>query len=298
MRCDVSHVCGTRTAFKLESRMLNEQLIMTPTTPGPIIPKIQAKKIALPTEHGSWGFLFEPIVAGWAIAFSVGGVFISLMVIGGFLLRQPIKTYVIDRQGMRVAARSRAAMKFMAMFAGISALGLTGALLTVGWAPLLPFIIPSPLIIYQLYSDTQKRSRGLGPELSGAVMMSASIAAVVLAAGGSWSVAGALWAVVFARLFSSVLYVRERLLLEKGKPYQRTPAVAAHVTGVLLAGVLAYFRLVPALVLLPFVLLLYRCVAGLSPDRKPMKAMQIGVREVIFGGVLVVSMIIGYYTGV
>ena len=36
---------------------------MTSAKPGPIVPKIQAKKIALPTEHGSWGFLFEPIVA-------------------------------------------------------------------------------------------------------------------------------------------------------------------------------------------------------------------------------------------
>ena len=53
--------------------------------------KIDRKQIALPSEHGSWGFLFEPIVASLAIGFSLPGVLIAIMTIGGFLARTSVR---------------------------------------------------------------------------------------------------------------------------------------------------------------------------------------------------------------
>ena len=112
------------------------------------------------------------------------------------------------------------------------------------------------------------------------------------------AIAASLWAVLFARLFTSVLYVRERLLLEKGKPFDRAPAVLAHTSALLICAALAWFRLVPALVVIPFAVLLYRCVIGLSSSRTPMKAMQIGVREVIYGAVVAAAIIVGTFAGI
>lgn len=46
-------------------------------------PKIRAKAVALPVEHGSWGFLLEPLVGGIAIAPSIAAPWIAILVIGG-----------------------------------------------------------------------------------------------------------------------------------------------------------------------------------------------------------------------
>src|SRR6476661_3892164 len=66
------------------------------------MPPVRVGQIALPSEHGGWGLLFEPLVAGLAIAPSVGGLCIAVMTVGAFLTRQPLKMLVIDRLGMRI----------------------------------------------------------------------------------------------------------------------------------------------------------------------------------------------------
>ena len=43
--------------------------------------------------------------------------------------------------------------------------------------------------------------------------------------------------------------------------------------------------------------LAYRAIAGLSPGRNKMKAMQIGVWEIIYGTIVVLSVVIGHYAG-
>ena len=65
-----------------------------------------------------------------------------------------------------------------------------------------------------------------------------------------------------------------------------------------LIGVLAFFGLASAITFLVMLFLLYRCADGLRQGRKPMKAMQLGIRETIYGAVLVISVIVGHYTGV
>ena len=43
---------------------------------------VKVKTIALPIEHGSWGFVFEPLAAGLLIAFSPSAIWITLLVVG------------------------------------------------------------------------------------------------------------------------------------------------------------------------------------------------------------------------
>lgn len=255
------------------------------------------RQIALPTEHGGWSFLLEPLVAGLIIAFSPAAPWIALMTIGAFLIRQPLKVLVIDRLGMRARERALAAAAFVVLYTVLFAIGMTGALTSTGFSQMLPFLFVLPLAIFQIYNDFFRRSRQLVPEITGAVCVSSSVAVIALSSGLPWMTAGALWLVFVSRLIPSILYVRHRLRLEKGKEYSRITPTAAHIGAVILIAILAYNGLSPILTIFAMLLLLYRSVSGLAPNRTKMRAMQIGIWELIYGSLTVLSVVVGHFVG-
>src|ERR1043165_5528321 len=110
--------------------------------------KIPVKSIALPIEHGAWGFLFEPLLTGLLIAPSLAAPFILLLVSGAFLTRQPLKFLAGDLLQKKRLPRMELALRFVLIFGGIAAAGLIGCLF---WAPaqsFIPFIVAAPIVIY------------------------------------------------------------------------------------------------------------------------------------------------------
>ncbi len=266
----------------------------------PVAPaaKINLKQVSLPTEHGSWGFLFEPIVVALAIGPSISGFAIAVMTIGAFLARQPLKVLIIDRLGQRNNARARAAVNFLILFSAISAVGFASTLYLTGIRPLMPFILVLPFAAVQIYFDGSRKSRGLLPELLGGVSISASSAAILLAGGATLFAAGAIWMLMIARLIPSIIYIRNRLRLEKGKDHSLRQPIGFHSTAFIATVILAYYGGVPWLAVGAMALLLFRAVTGLSPTRKKLKAMQIGVLEVIYGAIMVLAVVVGHYVGI
>ncbi|MBX7053953.1 MAG: YwiC-like family protein [Pyrinomonadaceae bacterium] len=241
--------------------------------------------------------MLEPIVAGLAIAFSVGAPWIACLAIGAFLTRQPLKVLIADRFGFRNRERAGLAFRFLLCYGAIFSIGLAGTLLSVGVQPLLPLVWVLPFAVFQIFIDASGKSRKLIPELTGAVVMSASIAAIGLAANMPWINVAALWSIFAARSIASVIYVRERLRLEKGKPYSRVIPTLAHVATFFLTTALAYFGFSPFLTILGMFVLAYRAIEGLSPGRSKMKAMEIGVWEIVYGTLVVLSVVIGHFAG-
>jgi len=219
------------------------------------------------------------------------------MVIGAFLLRQPLRILVADRFGRQDDRLAATAFSFILLYGGCFAAGLAGVCLNTATTALLPFLIVLPLIALQIYFDIFRRSRALIPEIAGAIAISSSVAVMALAAGFPMPAAVALWLVFVARLIPSILYVRERLRLEKGKPHSPALPVAAHAVALLLVIALALNGLVPVIACGAMMILFYRAAIGLSARRTKMRAMQIGVWEVIYGATTVLLLVIGYYTG-
>lgn len=261
-------------------------------------PRIRVRSIALPVEHGAWGFLFEPIVASLAIAFSGGGLLIALMCIGAFLLRQPVKVFLQNRAARNDPHIAAAAVRFGIIYGALFLAGLYGSAAVAGSWPLVPFLAVIPFGAVQIYFDASRQGRQLLPELLGAVAISASAPAILLAGGFEVAAAGAFWLVFIARLIPSIIYVRERLRLEKGKSFSRMVPLLSHATALLLVGSLAFFRMVPMLAAFAMAVLSFRAIEGLSSGRIKMKAMQIGIMEVIFGVVTAAAIIIGHYSGI
>ncbi len=277
---------------------MHDTVYVTPAAAAIVRPRtFKIRQIAIPIEHGGWSFLLEPLIAGVAVAFSVGGLWIALMTIGAFLCRQPFKVLIADRMGMKDAERAKAALAFLAGYASIFAIGIFGTLAVSGWRPLMPFTLVLPLVGYQIFNDVSRRGRQLAPELCGAVSLSASVAAIAIAGGQSWAIAVALWTVFVLRSVPSILYVRNRLLLEKGKQHSRTLPTIAHVAALAIASVLAFLGLSPALTVFAMGVLLARSVTGLAPSRRKLRAMQIGVLEIAYGLLTVLTVVAGHFLG-
>ncbi|MFN6962183.1 MAG: YwiC-like family protein [Pyrinomonadaceae bacterium] len=256
---------------------------------------IPVKSIVLPIEHGSWGFLLEPIALGLILAPSLPAVFITITVVGAFLTRQPLKFLIADlRQGRRLP-RTEIAQRYGLIFAGVAALGLVGTLLTAPLASLVPLAAAVPLAGYVMLQDAARQSRELVPEILAAVALSASTAAIVAAGGGSWPIALSMWGIMLARLVPSIVYVRSRLRLEKGKEFSRLPSIVLHVAAAAAAAGFFAYGTGPFLTVAMMALLLGRSIVGLSPIRVPAKAKQIGIEEVAYGVLTVLSVVFGFY---
>ena len=108
----------------------------------------------------------------------------------------------------------------------------------------------------------------------------------------------ALWAVLVGRFIPSILYVRNRLLLEKGQNFDRVSPTIAHATSFLICLVFALLGLASFLIVAVFCLLLARAVYGLFGGRTGTKAMVIGIWEVVYGVLTIAAIIVGHYAGI
>jgi hypothetical protein len=257
--------------------------------------EVRLKGIVLPAEHGSWGFLFEPLLAGLLVAFSASSVWIALFVIGAFLARQPLKILFTDVRMKRWIEQTSVAFKFLIVFGLLSLAGFVGSVLSAPAAAFVPFLMVAPLGLYQIYCDSSKLSRELIPEVTGAIAISSSITVITLANGWSPVAAYALWAIFAARLISSIIYVRNRLRLEKQKPYSAIAPFFVHLAALLMISAFAVYGLASKLTVMMFLVLLVRSCWGISRYRKRVKAVRIGIWEVIYGTLTALSVVVGWY---
>lgn len=258
---------------------------------------VKLRAVALPAEHGGWGFLLEPILLGLLLAPSLGGLWLALSIFGMFLTRHPLKLAITDFRRGRRFTRTTLAERFVRLYTGLAALGLLLAVLTAGPAMLLPMAFAFPLMLVQLYYDFSNRSRSVLPELAGPIALASVASSMALAGGWLLPDALALWLIGAGRSVPSVLYVRARLRLEKGGPASPMPALLSHILTLVVIAALIAAQLAPLLALLPFVVLLARAALGLSSRRVSVPARIIGFREMAYGGLTVLLVVLGYRSG-
>jgi hypothetical protein len=198
----------------------------------------------------------------------------------------------------RKLPRTPVARRFSLYFGAITAVGLVGSLILAPAASLIPFAAVLPLGIYVFQCDLSRQSRQLVPELGASFALASSVTVMALADGWAAAPALALWAIFTAREIPSVLYVRSRLRLSKGQPAGRTVPIVAHVAGLLIVAGLYWFGLGSILTMIVCVFLLGRAVYGLSSWSPELRAKTVGVREVVYGIIFALSVVIGYWVGI
>jgi hypothetical protein len=252
---------------------------------------VRLRPIALPAEHGSWSFLFEPVLVGGLVAPSAGGACLAAAAAALFLARNPSRVILRARSG---STRVPVARAVAGAYAGVGAAALALAVLLAGARPLLPLLLTAPFGLVFVLLDTRNEGRSLLAELCGPLALGASAPAIALAAG--WTSVGAtvLYGLVVAKALPTVLYIRARLRLADGRRARRAPAVAAHALALALAAASARAGLSPWLATLAMALFLARAAHGLSPRRGALTVAQIGAIEVVMSVAFVALVVASY----
>ena len=241
------------------------------------------KSVALPAEHGGWGFLIEPMILGMLVAPSAPGLWLCLAAFGLFLLHQPSKIAIKDLRRGRVFERTRWAARFVSLYGALTIMGLVGAVLSAQSAFWLPLLAALPAAGVQFYFESRNQGRDLLPELLGGITLSATAPMMVLAAGMPLSTALLLWLLLLLRILPSIHYVRVRLRLAKGKPVSPALPILIHVGGLIVALLFVLTNWTGAFVILATALLLARAVYGLLYAPRTTPAKIIGFQEMGFG---------------
>jgi hypothetical protein len=246
------------------------------------------KSVALPTEHGGWSFLIEPLILGLVLTPSAAGAWLAVSALAAFLARHPLKLAALDRRrGVRYP-RTRLAERFFAAYAVAAASSFLVALSLAGEALLAPIAMAAPFALVALVRDLQGRGREALPEVAGALGLGASATAIILAGGGPPATAWLAWALGAARASTAILYVRARVRVDRGVDGEARAALARPVMIVHAAALLMALGAVRAAWLSPiaasaFLLLLFRAVHGLAPGCVPIRAQVLGIQEVLVG---------------
>lgn len=265
---------------------------------------VSLRGVAIPSEHGGWGFTLEPVLLGLLVAPGWACAGIGLAAVAAFLTRHPLKLWLTDvRRGVRYP-RTALAARVALTYAAAGVLGLvlaatarpsdpqSSAIWTSLWWPL---ILALPLIGVQLRFDARGQGRNLLPEIAGTAAMGSVAAAIALAVGRDAGLAYGLWLVLAMRAVAAIFYARTMVTRARGIAVPPGQAYAAGVvaTAVLAAGAAA--RLTPWLSAAGMVLLLAYAIITLS--RPPVPAKVVGWSQMAFGLLVVVLTAIGIHAG-
>ena len=258
------------------------------------------RHIALPRDHGSWAFFLGPLVVG----VFVGGrwhttvIYLTVAAACGFLMRQPIGLLVKVAAGRRGRDVVPAAAFWVALYAGIAALHVTGLVMR-GFAYILVLAVPGVLVfcwyLLLLYRRAERRQWLME------ILATGSIALV--APAGMWAGRGApdllgwwLWLLMWLQSATGIVYVYLRL---EQRALKRIPTAAERLskgrsaltmaaTGLLLALVLGQVGVVSPWLWVPYFLQASEVMRGIWLPALGAKPAAIGVRQLLVKVVFVV----------
>jgi YwiC-like protein len=259
---------------------------------------VRLRALALPVEHGGWGFLLEPIVLGLLLCPTPAGAWLGVAALCAFLVRHPLKLVLGDRRRGTRAPRTALAARFACAYAAGAFAALAAALALSSPRVTVQLLLASPLAALAVLRDASGRSRDAAAELGGAAALAASVGAITLAGGWSMPAALLLWLVLAARSATAILYVRARIRLDRGVGAGSGLVVACHALLLLVGAWLAALAALPWLAVVALATLLARAAHGVSKRRALLKPQQLGRQELAFGSLVVVLLALGYALGV
>lgn len=258
--------------------------------------RVLLRSVALPAEHGGWGFTLEPILLGLALAPSVAGLGVGIMGLFAFLAHHPIKLALSDlRRGHRYP-RTELAIKVGLLYVAIAALGLALALATAEKPFLMPLILGLPLAFLKVILDAMGKGRTFVGEMAGALGAATLAPAAVLAGGGDLGWAIGSWLVLALRSLVSIRYARAAVRKARGLPISRVSMAATAFLGSVLAFFLALFGIIPWLgAAAIWALGIYALITLSGP---PMPAKKVGWGQMFWGWATVILVALGYHLGI
>ncbi|WP_299430788.1 YwiC-like family protein [uncultured Meiothermus sp.] len=257
--------------------------------------RVPLKTIALPNEHGGWGFTLEPVLLGLLVAPTGAGLGLGVFALAAFLTRHPLKLWLADLRRGKQFPRTSIARRFALLYGAIGVSGLTLAFITAKGSFWWPLIAALPLIGLQLWFDAHNQGRNLIPEIAGAAAMGSVAAGIGLAGGLEAKLALGLWLVLAMRSLAAIYYARAQVRRARGESVNLAAvyiaeglAITALILG-MLAGLVPWLSVVALAMLFPLSLF--------TLARPPVPARLVGWTQMAFGLLVVASTAVGLHLG-
>ncbi|HSY50105.1 MAG TPA: YwiC-like family protein [Thermoanaerobaculia bacterium] len=250
-----------------------------------VIP-VSIRPLALPAEHGGWGFVLEPVALALLVAPSWAGIAIGIAVVAAFLARHSLRLAAGDWMRRRRFPRTAVCEQLVLIYSTAMLLAIATAMALTSARILVPFAIAAPSGLAQFAWELRKRGRALTPEILGAAAAGATAAAIALAGGRTMTLASTLWILTMLRSIPAIVFVRA--VLKRGR---QSIAVALHVAAFGIAIVLWRQHLAPLAAIVAMLMLLGRALIGPARTDPPRR---VGIRELFYGAATVVLIGVGW----
>lgn len=269
------------------------------------LPQIFGRRhIALPTDHGSWVFLFSPLLIGLFAGgqWSLGSFYLVLAAMAAFLIRQPVTILVKVYSHRRSKRDLSAAWFWLAAYAFTGLLALSG-LVRQGYSYLLILaLLGLPVFVWHLHLVSQRSERRqLGVEIvATGVLALAAPAAYWVGFGSPEPIGWLLWALVWLQSAASIVYAYLRL---EQRDLVRVPDPATRIrlgrrallyTTFNLSAVLvlSLAGLLPVLLPVPYALQWLETIQGTLRPAVGLRPTAIGIRQLIVSTLFTVLFIV------
>lgn len=251
------------------------------------------KHIALPSDHGSWVFLFSPLLIGLFAggSWSIASFYLVIAALCAFLIRQPVTMLVKMYSGRRTKRELPAAWFWLALYGSVGVLALLGLILQ-GFAYLLILALPGiPVFLWHLYLVSRRAERRqLGIELVGTgVLALAAPAAYWVGIGSPVPLGWVLLVLTWLQSAASIVYAYLRLeqrelpgvLSLKGRLKMGRRALLYAGANLLLVIGLSLAAITSPWLFIPYALQLAETIYGTLKPAVGVKPTRIGVRQLI-----------------
>jgi hypothetical protein len=251
------------------------------------------KQIFLPQDHGSWVFIFSPLLIGLFLGgkFSFASLSLLIASIAAFLIRQPI-TIAVKAYAGRRAKTDLPAAGFWIMVYGIIILITLLGLIRAGFGYLLFLAIPGvPVFAWHMWLVSKREERRqINVEIIATGILSLAAPAAYWAGIGHYDPIGWwLWGLVWLQTAASIVYAylrleqRELAEIPARKELWKMGFRAFAYTTFNLASIftLGFDSVLPRFLLIPYLVQWSETMWGIFQPAIKWKPTHIGIRQLI-----------------
>ncbi|MCC6147014.1 MAG: YwiC-like family protein [Anaerolineaceae bacterium] len=255
--------------------------------------RLWQRHIAVPIEHGSWVFLFSPLLIGLAAGrrLGAGSLLLALAVLAGFMLLQPLTVAVKVYAGRRTKDELEPA-RFWILTYGVVAGCAAAALALLGYGFVFWLVLPAlPVLAWRLWlvSRREERRKSAMEIAASGVLALTAPAAYWVGQGEVTPTGWLIWGLCWLQAAGSILYAYLRLEQRSLKELPAMPqrlalgkrALLFNTFNLALVLVLAANHVTPALLPAAFGVQWVETLWGLVNPALNVKPVYIGVRQLI-----------------
>ena len=262
------------------------------------------KQIYIPQDHGSWVFIFSPLLIGLLAGkhFSSASVCLAIAAIAAFLLRQPVTIAVKAYSGRRPRADLSAA-RFWILIYGLIILLTLISLIRAGFLYVLFLAVPgAPVFAWHLWLVSRREERRqVNVEIIATGVLALAAPAAFWVGIGRYDPAGWwLWALTWLQNAASIVYAYLRL---EQREWIEVPAMKVmwkagfrallYTSFNLIASLgLGLFSVLPRFIFLPYLVQWCETLWGIFHPAVKWKPTHIGIRQLIVSVVWTILFIV------